>query len=61
MVCGYITTLRPVVARVDIRNTASWSFGQFIALAVWIPTFVKHIYYNICEFSLQMFCIQRAD
>ena len=49
MVCGYITTLRPVVARVNISNKSGWSFGQFIALAVWIPTIVKHIYYNICE------------
>ncbi|KAK3357771.1 hypothetical protein B0T25DRAFT_567020 [Lasiosphaeria hispida] len=47
MVCGYITTLRPVVARVDIGDTSGWSFGQLIALAVWIPTFVKHVYYNI--------------
>ncbi|KAK0710854.1 hypothetical protein B0H67DRAFT_646280 [Lasiosphaeris hirsuta] len=47
MVCGYITSLRPVVARVDIGDTSGWSFGQLIALVVWIPTLVKHVYYNI--------------
>ncbi len=52
MVAGYLTTLSPVVNRVDIGEASGWSFGQLVALMVWVPTVVKYLYYNICESSL---------
>jgi len=49
MIASYVSALRPLVMRIDIGDTSGWTFGQFVALAVWVPTIVKYVYYNICK------------
>ena len=44
-----VVVLGLILEGVDISDIANWSFGQYIAVMIWVPTIAKFTYFNICK------------
>jgi hypothetical protein len=53
-ILGYFTRLRHKIIHTagGLDNEDTWSFGQILALATWVPVLAEFVYIFICKFDL---------
>jgi hypothetical protein len=56
----YLFDLRRVVQAV-LQGNSPWTYGQLVAVMVWVPIVSKYAYFNICEFLVLVLCVDRGN